>query len=64
MIRTMTIDTKKLYETNKDFQIYVNAYSIHYNEGRSIDVSDALEHRIVRNVAEQIGGKDNANFTD
>lgn len=58
------INTRWLYDHNQDFKVYVNAYAIRYSEGRSISVDEALDHLIVKNVAEQIGGKENANFTD
>lgn len=44
---------KELYEKNKDFRDYVDRYSRKYMEGRSIPVEEALEHAVVRQVAEQ-----------
>ena len=41
------------YNTNKDFRDYVDRYSRKYMEGRSITVDEALEHAVVRQVAEQ-----------
>lgn len=58
------INTKWLYDHNKDFRNYVNAYATKYNEGKSISIYNALDHVIVREVAKQIGGIEDANFTD
>ena len=41
------------YNKNKDFKLYVNLYAKKYNEGKSISVNEALEHEIVKQVAEQ-----------
>lgn len=43
----------ELYEKNKDFREYVDRYSRKYMEGRSIPVEEALEHEVVKRVAEQ-----------
>ena len=40
-----------LYETNKEFQEYVDRYAAHYIEGRSISVAEALTHKIVAHYA-------------
>lgn len=48
------MDLKKLYEENEDFRHFVDAYSNHYFFGRSIDVSEALTHAIVRQYAQYI----------
>lgn len=58
------IDTKELFNRNSDFRNYVNAYASRYSEGKSISVYDALEHRIVKEVANQIGGMVNDNFSN
>jgi hypothetical protein len=58
------IDTKELYNRNSDFRKYVNAYADKYNEGKSISVYDALEHLIVKEVAYQIGGIQDANIAN
>ena len=47
------MDYKALYDENKDFKLYVNLYAKKYNEGKSISVNEALEHEIVKQVAEQ-----------
>ena len=44
---------KEFYESNKDFRDYVDRYCKKYMEGRSITVEEALEHEVVRQVAEQ-----------
>lgn len=44
---------KELYEKNKDFRDYVDRYSRKYVDGKSIPVEKALEHEIVKRVAEQ-----------
>ena len=58
------IDTKELYNRNADFRKYVNAYADKYSEGKSISVYDALEHLIVKEVANQIGGIQDANLAN
>lgn len=50
------MDTKTLYFTNKDFHEYVDKYSQHYQSGKKISVSEALEHEIVKEVAKQYNG--------
>lgn len=47
------MDCKKLYDENLDFKKYVDSYSIKHG----IPVPEALEHRIVRNVAIAYEGK-------
>ena len=47
------MDYKALYDENKDFNLYVNLYTKKYNDGKSISVNEALEHEIVKQVAEQ-----------
>lgn len=41
-----------LYNRNADFKGYVDRYCKKYVEGRSITVEEALEHKLVHNVAE------------
>lgn len=48
------------YNKNKDFKLYVNLYAKKYNEGKSISVNEALEHELVKQVAEQYREKDEA----
>lgn len=54
------MDYKALYEENKDFKLYVNLYAKKYNEGKSISVNEALEHELVKQVAEQYREKEEA----
>ena len=49
------------YNTNKDFRDYVDRYSRKYMEGKSIPVEDALEHAVVRQVAEQYREQEDRN---
>jgi len=51
------MDLIQLYEENKDFKEYVDRYSNHHNEGRSIPVAEALQHEVVRCYAEFILSK-------
>ena len=46
------------YNKNSDFKRYVNRYTKKYNEGKSISVNEALEHEIVKQVAEQYREKE------
>ena len=46
------------YNKNKDFKLYVNLYAKKYNEGKSISVNEALEHELVKQVAERYGEKE------
>ena len=39
---------RQLYNTNKDFHAYVDRHCRKYNEGRSITVEEALEHKLVQ----------------
>ena len=50
------MDLKALYQTNKDFQKYVDGYCKNYNESRSITVDEALSHVLVGEVAEMYVG--------
>lgn len=43
----------ELYNTNADFKRYVDRYCKKHTEGRSISVEEALEHELVKQVAEQ-----------
>jgi hypothetical protein len=47
------VNLEELYMDNSDFKTYVDRYSAHYSEGRSISIMEALTHRIVRQYAEQ-----------
>lgn len=42
-----------LYNSNADFKRYVDRHSKKHSEGKSISVEEALEHEVVRLVAEQ-----------
>ncbi len=44
---------KDLYNRNSEFRGYVDRYCKKYMEGKSITIEQALEHKIVRDVAEQ-----------
>ena len=44
---------RDLYNSNKKFKAYVDHYCRHYNEGRSITVEEALEHKIVKEYGEE-----------
>ena len=46
------------YNKNKDFKLYVNLYAKKYNEGKSISVNEALEHELVKQVAERYREKE------
>lgn len=48
------------YNKNKDFKLYVNLYAKKYNEGKSISVNEALEHELVKQVAEHYREKEEA----
>ena len=39
---------RQLYSTSKDFRDYVDKHCRNYNEGRSITVEEALEHKLVQ----------------
>ena len=52
------MDYKALYDENKDFKQYVNIYANKYNEGKSISVNEALEHELVKQVAERYREKE------
>ena len=49
---------KEFYNRNADFKRYVDSYTKKYNEGKSISVDEALEHEIVKRVAEQYREKE------
>ena len=51
---------KEFYNRNADFKRYVDNYAKKYNEGKSISVDEALEHEIVKSVAEQYREKEEA----
>ena len=46
------------YNKNSDFKRYVNLYAKKYNEGKSISVNEALEHELVKQVAERYREKE------
>ena len=46
------MDARKLYETNKEFKLYVDRYAEHYKGIDGISVEEALTHKLVQNVAE------------
>lgn len=41
-----------LYNSNKDFKRYVDRHCQHYNDGKSISLEEALEHKLVREYGE------------
>ena len=47
------MDTKDLYENNKEFRDYLDRYVKKYSNGKPIDIKDAFEHIIVKNVARE-----------
>ena len=49
---------RELYNRNEDFRKYVNSYAKKHNEGKSISVDEALDHEIVKSVAEQYREKE------
>ena len=49
---------REFYNRNEDFRKYVNSYAKKHNEGKSISVDEALEHEIVKSVAEQYREKE------
>ena len=49
---------KEFYNRNADFKRYVDCYTKKYNEGKSISVDEALEHELVKHVAEQYREKE------
>ena len=49
---------KEFYNRNADFRKYVNSYAKKHNEGKSISVNEALEHELVKHVAEQYREKE------
>ena len=51
---------KEFYNRNADFKRYVDSYAKKHNEGKSISVDEALEHEIVKSVAEQYREKEEA----
>lgn len=51
---------KEFYNRNEDFRKYVNSYAKKHNEGKSISVNEALEHELVKHVAEQYREKEEA----
>ena len=51
---------KEFYNRNADFRKYVNSYAKKHNEGKSISVNEALEHELVKQVAEQYREKEEA----
>lgn len=44
-------EIKALYASNSDFKAYVDKYSAYHSEGAAISPSEALEHKIVHEVA-------------
>ena len=44
---------KEFYDRNSDFKQYVDRYAKKHNEGKSISVDEALDHELVKQVAEQ-----------
>ena len=53
---------KEFYNRNEDVRKYVNSYAKKHNEGKSISVNEALEHELVKQVAEQYREKEEARF--
>ena len=51
---------KEFYNRNADFKRYVYSYAKKHNEGKSISVDEALEHELVKQVAEQYREKEEA----
>ena len=51
---------KEFYNRNADFKRYVDRYAKMHNEGKSISVDEALEHELVKQVAEQYREKEEA----
>ena len=49
---------KEFYNRNEDFRNYVDSYAKNHNEGKSISVNEALEHELVKQVAEQYREKE------
>ena len=49
---------KEFYNRNDDFRNYVDRYAKNHNEGNSISVNEALEHELVKHVAEQYREKE------
>ena len=56
----MMNNLKDFYNRNADFKRYVDSYAKKHNEGKSISVDEALEHEIVKSVAEQYREKEEA----
>ena len=46
------MDTRKLYEENQEFKVYVDKYAEHYKGLDGIPVKEALDHELVKAVAE------------
>lgn len=44
-------EMKALYASNKNFKEYVEKYTEKYQKGGKISISEALEHKIVNEVA-------------
>ena len=51
---------RDFYNRNADFKRYVDLYAKKYKEGKSISVDEALEHAVVKRVAEQYREKEEA----
>ena len=49
---------KEFYDRNSDFKQYVDRYAKKHNEGNSISVDNALEHELVKQVAERYREKE------
>lgn len=49
MVKMLT--ARDLYESNADFRDVVNRYATCYNEGKSIPVEDALQHKVIEAIA-------------
>lgn len=46
------MDMLQLYNENKEFKQYVNKYCENYHEGKSIQVEEALKHKLIIEVAD------------
>ena len=44
-------EIKALYASNKDFREYVDKYANCYQQGGKLTISEALRHKIVKDVA-------------
>ena len=58
------MDLKGLYETNADFRRYVDRYCKNSHEGKGCSLEEALEHEVVRQVAEQYREQEESKVCD